>query len=67
MEEIKRVIECKKFNIELSRFDDDSSWINLINKDGGTCKQPYGFLNVEQLKQLKSAINAELKRIKTLS
>ena len=66
MKEDKRVIECKKFNIELGRFDDDSSWLNIVNKDGGTAKQPYGYLTIKELKLLKNAINAELRRMRAI-
>ena len=42
----------------------NKTWFSVKTDSGGTCKNPYGYLTVKELKAMKNAINKALREHK---
>lgn len=56
----KIIVECQKFNIELSEYNDDKIWFS-VKKDGATAQQPYGAIEKKKIKELIKALQKSIK------
>lgn len=47
-----------------SQYDKDHIWLGVEDVDGGTCKRPYGVVNLEELEAMRDMINKNIGDLK---